>query len=81
MKYRDDARNQLANCMLLTRAENGAGGKSDTPPADWFKDKDDEYLSLHLIPKDKALWCMERYEDFIAERKNLIAAKFSWLIV
>jgi hypothetical protein len=26
MKYRDAARNQLANCMLLTQAENGAGG-------------------------------------------------------
>lgn len=81
MKYRDDARNQLANCMLLTRAENGAGGKSDTAPADWFKDKDDDYLSLHLIPKDKSLWSMDRFEDFIAERKNLIAAKFAWLIV
>ena len=80
MKYRDDARNHLANCMLLTRAENGGGGKSDMSPADWFKDKDANYLDLHLIPKDKALWAMDRYEDFIAERKNLIATKFSWLI-
>ena len=80
MKYRDDARNHLANCMLLTRAENGCGGKSDISPADWFKDKDANYLDLHLIPKDKALWAMDRYEDFIAERKSLIATKFSWLI-
>jgi hypothetical protein len=36
---------------------------------------------LHLIPKDPALWEMERFEDFIAERKKLIAAKFSWLVV
>lgn len=81
MKYRDDVRNQLANCMLLTREENGAGGKSDASPADWFKDKDDDYLNLHLIPKDKALWAMDRFEDFIEERKKLIFAKFSWLIV
>ena len=67
--------------MLLTRAENGAGGKSDTTPADWFDDKDDDYLNLHLIPKDKDLWAMDRFEDFIAERKKLIADKFSWLIV
>lgn len=40
-----------------------------------------DYLSLHLIPKDKSLWSMDRFEDFIAERKNLIAAKFAWLIV
>ena len=81
MKYRDDTRNQLANCMLLTRAENGAGGKGDILPADWFKDKDDDYLDLHLIPRDRALWTMDRFEDFIAARKNLIAAKFSWLLV
>ena len=27
MKYHEPARNQLANCMLLTQLENGAGGK------------------------------------------------------
>ena len=80
MKYRDNARNHLANCMLLTRAENGAGGKSDTTPAEWFEDKDDDYLNLHLIPKDKTLWSMDRFEDFIAARMELIAVKFSWLI-
>lgn len=80
MKYRDEIRNQLANCMLLTRAENGARGKSAMLPADWFKDKDDAYLDLHLIPKDRALWALKRYEDFITERKRLIAQKFAWLI-
>ena len=49
MKYRESDRNQLANCMLLTAAENGAGGKSDTPPDEWFKDKDAAYLDRHLI--------------------------------
>ncbi|MBX9936186.1 MAG: DUF262 domain-containing HNH endonuclease family protein [Burkholderiaceae bacterium] len=80
MKYRDEARNRLANCMLLTRAENGAGGKSDMTPTDWFENKDNAYLDLHLIPKDRALWALERYEDFIAERERLIAQKFAWLI-
>lgn len=81
MKYRDEVRNQLANCMLLTRTENGAGGKSNIPPADWFKDKDDDYLTLHLIPKNPDLWTIDRFEDFIVERKKLIASKFSWLLV
>jgi hypothetical protein len=36
MRYHDAERNQFANCMLLTQAENGAGGKSDTPPDQWF---------------------------------------------
>lgn len=79
-RYSKNEINQLANCMLLTRAENGAGGKGDTPPDAWFKDKTPEYLSLHLIPEDPSLWNSDRFEDFIEERKKLIAAKFSDLI-
>jgi hypothetical protein len=81
MKYREPERNQLANCMLLTQQENGAGGKGDKPPEAWFADKPEKYLDMHLIPKDKALWKLERFEDFISERKKLIRAKFSHLIV
>jgi uncharacterized protein with ParB-like and HNH nuclease domain len=80
MRYRDGDRNQLANCMLLTAAENGAGGKSDSPPEEWFRDKDQEYLDLHLIPHEPALWRIERFEDFIGERKKLIRTKFSYLL-
>src|SRR5205823_10525238 len=35
MKYKESERNQLPNCMLLSREENGAGGKSDIPPDKW----------------------------------------------
>lgn len=81
MLYRDDARNQLANCMLLTRSENGAGGKGDIPPEEWFAGKSADYLKLHLIPEDPVLWKMDRYDDFIAARKALIADRFAWLLV
>ena len=80
MKYREGDRNQLANCMLLTAAENGAGGKSDTPPEEWFKDKDAAYLDRHVIPHDPALWKLDRFEDFITERKKLIRANFAYLL-
>lgn len=80
MKYREGDRNQLANCMLLTAAENGAGGKGDTPPEEWFKDKDAAYLDRHLIPPDPALWKLDCFDDFIAERKKLIKAKFAYLL-
>ena len=80
MKYREADRNQLANCMLLTAKENGAGGKSDTPPDEWFKDKDATYLAQHLIPTDPALWKLDRFEDFITERKKLIKAAFAYLL-
>jgi len=81
MKYREDARNQLANCMLLSREENGAGGKGDSLPKDWFDGKDRDYLDKHLIPSDPSLWKLDRYEDFIEARKELIRKKFISLLV
>ncbi len=80
LRYPQAARDQLANCMLLTEKENGAGGKSDTPPAEWFKDKPKEYLAMHLIPDDPELWELERFEDFVAARRELIKAKFADLL-
>lgn len=80
LKYRDADRNQLANCMLLTAAENGAGGKSDTPPEEWFDGKPPEYLDLHLIPADRDLWKLENFEAFIAARKELILKRFEGLL-
>ncbi|MBK6432966.1 DUF262 domain-containing HNH endonuclease family protein [Candidatus Amarolinea dominans] len=81
MKYREAERNQLANCMLLTQQENGAGGKGEALPEYWFADKSDEYLDMHLIPKDRELWAMDSFEDFIVERQKLIQSKFGYLLV
>jgi hypothetical protein len=79
MKFKEDSRNQLANGMLLTAGENGAGGKGDTPPAEWFRDKPPAYLDLHLIPADPALWELENFEAFIEARKTMTSKKFDWL--
>lgn len=80
MKYKQHDRDQLANMMLLTRQENGAGGKSDIPADEWFNDKDDLYLEKHLIPKNPELWKLENYEQFIEARKALILQKFDYLL-
>lgn len=80
MKYKDFERNQIANCMLLTLRENGAGGKGAIPPNEWFADKDDDYLDMHLIPKNPELWKMENYEDFIEERKKILVNNFMEII-
>lgn len=82
MKYKDPERNQLANCMLLTQEENGAGGKGDTLPEVWFAKRlaeDKNYLDMHLIPKDPELWKVDRFDDFIAERKKLLRQHFAFL--
>jgi hypothetical protein len=81
LKYRDAERNQLANCMLLTMQENGAGGKGDTLPEEWFEDKSKDYLDKHLIPADPDLWKLDRYEDFVEERKKLLQERFKFLLV
>lgn len=81
MRYKQKQRDQVANNMLLTRNENGAGGKSDTSAADWFSDKDQAYLDLHLIPNDPELWKLENFEEFVKERKKLILKKFEYLLL
>lgn len=80
-QYSETIINQLANCMLLTREENGAGQKTDVSPNKWFKGKSTDYLKLHLIPNDPDLWEVDRFDDFIAARKDLIAEKFNGLLV
>jgi len=77
MKYKRGERDQIANLMLLTAHENGAANKTDILPKDWFADKSPEYLELHLIPKNPELWELERFEDFIEERKTLLVSKFA----
>jgi hypothetical protein len=66
--------------MLLTQAENGTGGKGDTPPAIWFKDKPNSYLELHAIPKDTSLWELGKFEEFIDARKQLLLERLSGLL-
>jgi len=80
LRYYQEDRDQIANLMLLTAEENGFSGKRDIPPNEWFADKDEAYLEMHLIPKNPDLWKLENYEAFIEERKKLILDKFSHLI-
>ncbi len=81
MRYKAPARDQIGNCMLLTASENGSGGKTDILPEDWFADKSEGYLDMHLIPKDKSLWNIESYEKFIAARNELILDKFDYMLI
>lgn len=80
LKYDARDRDQIANLMLLTAKENGYSRKGDKQPSEWFADKDEAYLDMHLIPKDPELWKLENYEKFIEERKKLILDKFKYMI-
>ena len=57
---KQDVRDQLANCMLLSQDENGAGGTSDILPEIWFSEKPESIpqyahnsalYPLHLVLK------------------------------
>lgn len=87
LHYRAEHRDQIANCMLLTADENGFSGKCATEPSVWFardrfksEDEHQQYLKLHLIPNDPALWTLERFDDFIDTRKRLIKEKFDYML-
>ncbi|WP_067072533.1 GmrSD restriction endonuclease domain-containing protein [Methanoculleus horonobensis] len=80
LRYYQEDRDQIANLMLLTAEENGFSGKRDIPPNEWFAEKDEAYLEMHLIPKNPDLWELDNYEAFIEERKRLILDKFSHII-
>lgn len=79
-KYKKWDIDQIANLMLLKANENGAANKSDKLPKDWFADKSEEYLDLHLIPKESALWELDRFEDFLVERKKLLLNQFASIL-
>lgn len=76
MKYKQKDRDQIANLMLLTKEENGAGGKGDTEPSEWFNGKSEKYLKQHLIPNNPKLWKLDNFDQFLEERQKLIISKF-----
>lgn len=87
LRYRQQHRDQIANCMLLTAEENGFNNKSGTPPDRWFdpsrfptEEAHARYLRMHLIPSDPELWQLDNFEAFIEARKELIAEKFSRML-
>lgn len=75
IKYKRWDRDQLANLMILSLTEN-RDEKRVTLPEEWFKDKDDEYLKIHLIPNNSQLLKLENYKKFIEERKKMIIERF-----
>lgn len=79
-KYKADDINQIRNCMLLTLKENGMGGKGDILPKAWFKGKGKKYLEMHLIPQDESLWEIDKYDEFIKARNELIIEKIKEII-
>lgn len=66
--------NEIANRVFITRDTNY--GISDKAPVEYFPGVLEAYpnaLRQQFIPDNERLWTAERYEDFLAERRELIA--------
>lgn len=66
--------NEIANRAFLTSDTNLH--LSNKEPKIYLKEIEDKYpgsLEKQFIPTDPALWELDRYEDFLAKRRELIA--------
>jgi hypothetical protein len=66
--------NAIANFTFLTQETNLL--VSDRDPADYldeFTGKNPGAIESHWIPMDRDLWKVERYSDFLAARRELLA--------
>ncbi len=66
--------NSLANFTFLTKQTNLR--VSDKDPSAYlasYAEKDPKLISSHWIPEDPDLWKIERYEDFLDARRELLA--------
>jgi hypothetical protein len=69
---------EIANRAFLTADSNIS--LSNTEPAEYLADIERKYpgaLAKQFIPTNEALWQMDRYEDFLVERRKLIAASIN----
>jgi hypothetical protein len=73
-----ELRDNFANLALVIGNENS--GKKDRPLDEWLATRSSEYLKRHLIPSDRSLWCMERFEDFLVERRKLLKARLEYVL-
>ena len=62
---------------MLLADENTA--KQDKPFEEWIATRDNGFKKRHLIPDDPNLWKLDRFEDFIKAREELIATRLKKL--
>ena len=73
--------NEIANRVFLTSDSNVSLSNQD--PGSYLPQVKRRYpraLVKQLIPKDPELWKLDRYEDFLNERRRLIAAAINELM-
>jgi hypothetical protein len=70
--------NEIANRAFLTASSNIP--LSNTEPSDYLPTIEINYpgaLAKQFIPTDPALWKIDRYEDFLKARRELLARRLN----
>ena len=72
---------ELTNRAILTQLENRS--KLDTAARTYLQDVAEKYptaLDLQCIPSDPTLWDMDRFEEFLAVRRSMLAEKLNFFL-
>ena len=77
VKYNNDKKmvEDIANIAVISQDTNLR--ISDSPPEVYLKeidDKDSQLLEAHCITRNRALWTMDKYPEFLEERRRLLSA-------
>lgn len=64
--------NNIGNLRYISKDENNK--KSDIDLEEYFTDENNSLLNIkeHLIPKDKQLWSISNYSEFITQHRKMI---------
>lgn len=68
----------VANFAFLTRKTNRRISAKE--PSVYLSEVDDKLLKTQWIPTDRSLWKIEKYPDFLAKRRQLLAAAADTLL-
>jgi hypothetical protein len=81
-RYKDRAQsrlvNQVANLAFLSQRANSKIAAS--VPSEYLQQVDPSRLQSQYVPTDTSLWTLDRYEDFVRERRQLLADAINGLL-
>jgi hypothetical protein len=69
---------QVANLAFLSRRANSR--ISSKPPSEYLPSIDQHNLRAQYVPLESSLWTIQRFEDFLLERRTLLADGINQLL-
>jgi hypothetical protein len=80
--YENAAINEIANMAFIGGTTNRRIGKRQPHEylAELVEKHGESFLHQHAIPADRSLWSIERFPDFLAARRELIAQAINELV-